>query len=101
MTKIWLKLKEIDKGTLTRTILMVLAYANQIIAIFGASSFASAAWYQWLSLGITAAISFINAWQNNDFTYFAKLGTNVLDALEDGKVTEDEVKEILGIKSSN
>ena len=39
--------------------------------------------------------SLVSAWENNDWTYYAKLGTGVLDALEDGKITVEEVQELL------
>lgn len=41
-------------------------------------------------------LSALCAWKNNDFTWAAKLGTKVMLALKDGKITEDEVKGILG-----
>ena len=82
------------KGTIVRTALQVLAYVNQIVALAGMSTFASAAWYQWLSAGVTIAITILNWWENNDFTAFAQTGTKVLDALEDGKITIEEVNAI-------
>lgn len=84
-----------EKGTIVRSGLQALAYINQFIAIIGQSSFANAAWYQWVSLIVTFLITALNWWENNDFTAFAKLAGKVLDALEDGKITEDEVKKIL------
>lgn len=89
------KIKAIDKKTLCRTILQFLAYVNQIIALIGQTTWANAAWYQWLSFGFTAAITIVTWWNNNDITAFARLATRVLDALEDGKITEEEVKSLL------
>ena len=88
-------MKKIDKGTIIRTVTLIIALANQFVAVIGASTFASAAWYQILSLAVTAVTAIFTAWKNNDFTYFAQLGTGVLHALKDGKITEDEVKELL------
>lgn len=85
----------VDKGTIIRTATLILAIVNQVIAVIGASSFASAAWYQILSIVATIVAALVSAWENNDWTYFAKLGTGVLDALEDGKITVDEVQELL------
>lgn len=96
MKKFWEWLKSLDKGTILRTVLQILAYANQIVAIIGSTSFANAEWYQWLSVGITFAITAITWWYNNDFTSAAQWGTRVLEALKDGKITEDEIKELLG-----
>lgn len=86
---------KLDKGTIIRTVTLILALANQAVATIGASSFASATWYQVLSIVVTIATAVFTAWKNNDFTRFAKLGTGVLHALKDGKITEDEVNELL------
>lgn len=85
----------VDKVTVIRNVTLVVAIANQIIAIVGASTFANAMWYQIASIVVTAVSALINAWENNDWTYYAKLGTGILDALEDGKITVEEVKELL------
>lgn len=95
MKKILEKLKGVDKGTIIRSAVLVLAIINQVIAVLGATSFASAPWYQIVSIIATIATALISAWENNDWTYFAKLGTKVLDALEDGKLTKEEVIEML------
>lgn len=87
--------KTIDKGTIIRVVTLILALCNQFIAVIGASTFAQAAWYQIFSLAVTIATALFTAWKNNDFTYFAQLGTGVLHALKDGKITEEEVKELL------
>lgn len=88
-------MKKIDKGTIIRTITLILALANQTVAIVGATTFASAAWYQVFSIVVTIATALFTAWKNNDFTHFAQLASSVLHALKDGKITEDEVKELL------
>lgn len=92
------KIKAIDKKTLCRTILQFLAYVNQIIALIGQTTWANAEWYQWVSFGFTAAITIVTWWNNNDITAFARLGTRVLDALEDGTITEEEVIALLDDK---
>jgi hypothetical protein len=50
---------------------------------------------EWASLIATFILACWNAWKNNDFTFAAKTGTKVMHAIKDGKITEDEVKEIL------
>lgn len=94
--KIWEGLVSGDRGTTLRTILQILAYINQVVALIGHTSFASAEWYQWLSLGVTFIITVVTWWYNNDITSAAKWGSKVMDALKDGKITEDEVKDLLG-----
>ena len=86
---------KLDKGTIIRTVTLILALANQAVATIGASTFASATWYQVLSIVVTIATAIFTAWENNDFTHFARLGTGLLNALKDGKITEDEVNELL------
>ena len=90
------RLAPIDKGTIARTVAQILAYLNQIVALIGNTSFADAAWYQWLSLGATFLTTAISWWNNNDVTSAARWGTKVVEALKDGKLTEDEVKRLLG-----
>ena len=95
MKKIFEKLKSVDNGTIIRTIALILSIINQIVAVIGCTSFASATWYQILSVVVLALTSIWTAWENNDWTFFAKLGTDVLNALEDGKLTVDEVKALI------
>ena len=95
MRKIIEKIKSLSKGTLVRTIIQILAYANQVVALIGQTTFASAVWYQWVSFGVTLAITIISYWYNNDWTNFAKVSSEIFDMLKDGKITEDEVKKFL------
>ena len=93
--ELWKEFWHGDAGTKVRIILLILTWANQIVALIGKTSFASETWYQILSLVLSVLISALTAWENNDVTYYAKLGTRVLDALQDGKVTKEEVLYIL------
>lgn len=51
---------------------------------------------EWVSLVAAFILAAWNAWKNNDFTAAAKVGTEVMHAIKDGKITEEEVKTILG-----
>lgn len=53
---------------------------------------------EWVSLISVFALAAWNAWKNNDFTFAAKVGTKVMNAIKDGKITEDEVKDFLKTK---
>ena len=101
MKKIFEKLKTIDKGTFIRTLLLILAAINQVIAIIGMTSFADAAWYQIASVCCTIAISLVTAWKNNNFTHAAQLSQEVLDALKDKKLDEEEIKKLLDKANEN
>lgn len=72
------------------TALAVSAIVTLLMEILGAS-----APLEIIALVCTFALSGVCAWKNNDFTWAAKVGTNVMNALKDGKITEDEVKGIL------
>ena len=90
-----LDLKKIDKASIIRIILLICAIINQIIAVLGSTSFAQSFEYQVISTAVLVIIAVVTAWENNDITYFASLGTQVLNALEDGHVTEEEVQKLL------
>ncbi len=94
------KIKALDKGTVLRIAALVIALANQVIAVLGATTYANALWYQITSIIITAATALFTAWKNNDFTDAAKLGTKVLKALKDGKITPDEVVDMIKKKDN-
>lgn len=48
-----------------------------------------------IAIGCNIALAALCAWKNNDFTPAAKIGTKIMLALKDGKITEDEVKGLL------
>lgn len=72
------------------TALAVSAIVTLLMEILGAS-----APLEITALVCTFALSALCAWKNNDFTWAAKVGSKVMHALKDGKITEDEVKGIL------
>lgn len=53
---------------------------------------------EWVGLISAFALAVWNAWKNNDFTFAAKVGTKVMNAIKDGKITADEVKDFLDTK---
>lgn len=86
------KLKSLDKGTIIRTILFYVAIANQLIAVIGSTSFADAAWYQWASFGLTAIAAIASWWYNQDLSEGAILVRDIFDAVNDGKLSKEEVE---------
>ncbi len=82
-------------GTIVRTILQILVYINQCVALFAKTSLSSSVAYQWISFALTVAITAISYWYNNDWTSAAKTAREVYDILKDGKVTKDEVAEFI------
>jgi hypothetical protein len=74
---------------------MALAIVATIVIQLLPGANASAEWVSLISVFVLAAW---NAWKNNDFTFAAKIGTKVMNAIKDGKITEDEVKDFLKTK---
>ena len=93
--KVKAKIKMVDWGTILRTALFYLSLANEVVACIGKTSFASAEWYQWLSLGLLAATGIVAWWYNNDYTNFAVIARDIFDALKDGVIEKTEIKAIL------
>lgn len=89
------KLRSVDKGTICRTVLLVLGWINQLVALIGYTTYASALWYQILSVVVTIVISLVTYWYNNDWSNTALLVRDVFDMLKDGKITKEEVEEFL------
>ena len=56
---------------------------------------------EWVCLISAFILAGWNAWKNNDFTFAAKIGTEVMDAIKDGKITVDEVKDILDVNKND
>ena len=54
--------------------------------------------WEWVSLISAFLLAVWNAWKNNDFTFAAKIGTRVMNAIKDGKITADEIKDFLDTK---
>lgn len=85
----------VDKGTILRTVLLILGWTNQLIAIIGSTTFATATWYQIASFVVTALISGITYWYNNDWTNLAIISREVFDMLKDGKLTKEELEDFM------
>lgn len=92
MKKLIAKFKALDKGTKIRTIALIVSVINQGVALLIPHNLSA---YIWLSFVLLIANSGISYWENNDWTQAAKLGTEVLDALQDGKITTEEVKALV------
>ena len=78
-----------------RLIAMAVAIVATIVIQLLPGANVSAEWVSLISVFVLAAL---NAWKNNDFTFAAKVGTKVMHAIKDGKITEEEVKDFLKTK---
>lgn len=88
---------KIKVSTIARIGALLVALANQCLALFGQDllPFTDNATYQIITIVATIAIAIYSAWKNNDITPVARTAGKVLDALKDGKITEDEVDNLL------
>lgn len=88
---------KIKVSTIARVGALVVALANQCLALFGQDllPFTDNLVYQIISVVATIVIAIISAWKNNDITPVARTAGRVLDALKDGKITEEEVENLL------
>lgn len=89
------KKRPITMGTLLRTVMQILAYLNQIIAVVGSTTFASASWYQWVSVAVTILITIVSYWYNNDWTNLAKTTNDIFNLVKDGKISRDELESFI------
>lgn len=92
--KIIEKLKSLSKGTWLRTVLMLLAIANDIVVaigkIFGVAV-VSEPWYIIMSAVLTIITMLLSYWYNNDWTKLAQTTGEIFDMTKDGKITQDEL----------
>ena len=87
----------VKPATIARIVALLVALINQCLVLFGQEvlPFTGNVVYQAVSWIAVVIIAVINAWYNNDISKVALLCGHVFDALSDGKITEDEVKQML------
>ena len=88
---------KIKVSTIARIGALLVALANQCLALFGQDllPFTDNVAYQIITVVLTVVMALISAWKNNDITTLARTAGRVFDALKDGKITEDEVENLL------
>lgn len=88
---------KVKASTIARLAALAVALVNQGLAVFGQDilPFTENMAYQIVSLTITVIVVAVNAWYNNDITHVAILSGKVFDALNDGKLTEEEIEAVL------
>ena len=90
MKKLLNRIKSLDKGTMIRTLVLTVTIINQVVAFISQSS----GWYLGLSITALVISAVIAWWNNNDITPAAQLATKMLNAMQDGKISAEEVKEL-------
>lgn len=92
MKKFIEKIKSLKFGTIMRTILQILVYANQILIFIGKTPWATHPIYIWVSFAVTILVTLASYWYNNDWSKAAQISGEILDMLEDGKITKEEMQ---------
>lgn len=84
-------MKKLDIGTITRTVLIIIALVNQGLVITGKNPlpFEDGQIAQVISFGFTTVTALIAWWKNNNFTQEAKEAQHYLDALKSVKKKPD------------
>ena len=87
------KFKMRDKGTILRTIFLILSLVNYVISMVGKKYWGSGSIYEYVSFGIFVLMVIISYWYNNNWTGFASIANDIFNMLADGKITEEEIIE--------
>ena len=84
-------MKKLDIGTITRTVLIIIALVNQGLVITGKNPlpFEDDQIAQVISFGFTTVTALTAWWKNNNFTREAKEAQHYLDALKSVKKKPD------------
>lgn len=85
------KFKMRDKGTILRTIFLILSLINYVISMVGKKYWGSGSIYEYVSFGIFVLMVVISYWYNNNWTGFASIANDIFNRLADGKITEEEI----------
>ena len=85
------KFKMRDKGTILRTIFLILSLINYVISMVGKKYWGSGSIYEYVSFGIFVLMVVISYWYNNNWTGFASIANDIFNRLADGKITEGEI----------
>lgn len=88
---------KIKASTIARIGALIVVLINQCLALFGrgALPFTENMAYQVISLVITAIVAGINCWYNQDITKIALIAGKIFDALNDGKITAEEIEALV------
>lgn len=92
-----MKTLKIKGATIARIAALFVACVNEVLILFGQNvlPFTGNETYQAVSLAVMIIIAVINAWYNNDISKVALICARLFDALQDNKLTEDELKQII------
>lgn len=84
-----------DKGTILRTVFLILSIANYIISMVGKMYWGTGHIYEYVSLAIFVVMVIVSYWYNNNWTGFASMANDIFNMLADGKISETELLEFI------
>ena len=88
-------MKNINQGTIARTVAVVGVLINQFLVIFGKEKlpFKEDEIYQGVSMVLSVGATLWAWWKNNSFTAEAQAGDNLKNALKEGAVKIEDLKD--------
>ena len=88
-------MKNINKGTIARTVAVIGVLINQFLMIFGKEKlpFTEDEIYQGVSMILSVGATLWAWWKNNSFTAEAQAGDNLKNALKEGAVKIEDLKD--------
>lgn len=88
---------KIEKGTIARTVVLIVALINQVLTMTGYNPlpFADESVYEGVTAVLTVAGSLWAWWKNSSFTPEAIAADHVMRALKDGKATVSDVEDVI------
>lgn len=89
------KVKEVDNGTIARTVAVIGVLINQFLVIFGKEKlpFTEEEIYQGFSMVLSVGATLWAWWKNNSFTSAAINGDNLKNALKEGTVKVEDFED--------
>ena len=95
MEKVINKIKEVDNGTIARTVAVIGVLINQFLVIFGKEKlpFTEDEIYQGVSMVLSVGATLWAWWKNNSFTAEAQAGDNLKNALKEGTVKVEDLED--------
>lgn len=90
------KVKEVDNGTIARTVAVIAVLINQFLVIFGKEKlpFTEEEIYQGFSMFLSVGATLWAWWKNNSFTTAAIEGDNLKNALKNKDITIEDLKAV-------
>lgn len=96
-------LDKVDRNTVSRLVLLIIALVNQIANMTGLYSQINvdSVLVDIISVAFVMVMSFWCYWKNNSWTQDARIGDAVLHAMEDNDLTMEDILELMKRAAAN